>query len=122
MLQDVQLETQVTSWLIQAQLLVLSIHVLGIACFAYIVARRLVPLMRAEHDSRFDRTSARIGKFLKYWLGQWKHPRYRVAGVLHILIFAGFLVLAMRAFTVLIVGVSENFVMPGLSGETGHIY
>ena len=50
MLQGVQSEAQVTSWLIQAQLLVLSIHVLGIACFAYIVAKRLVPLMRAERD------------------------------------------------------------------------
>ena len=28
----------------------------------------------------------------------------------------------MRAFSVLIVGVSENFVMPGLSGQAGHIY
>ena len=28
----------------------------------------------------------------------------------------------MRAFSVLIVGVSANFVMPGLSGEAGHIY
>ena len=30
--------------------------------------------------------------------------------------------LVLRAFDVLIVGVSENFVMPGLSGEAGHIY
>jgi len=59
---------------------------------------------------------------LKFWLGQWKHPRYRVAGTLHILIFAGFILLAMRAFTVLIVGVSQNFVMPGLSGRAGPIY
>ena len=40
-------------------------------------------------------------------------------GDIHILIFAGFILLAMRAFTVLIVGVSPNFVMPGLSGEPG---
>ncbi|HMK29867.1 MAG TPA: heterodisulfide reductase-related iron-sulfur binding cluster [Terriglobales bacterium] len=59
---------------------------------------------------------------LKFWLGQWKHPRYRFAGTMHVLIFAGFILLAMRAFTVLFVGVSENFVMPGLSGRTGHVY
>ena len=45
-----------------------------------------------------------------------------LAGALHIFIFAGFLVLAIRAFSVLIVGVSQNFVMPGLSGRAGHIY
>ena len=113
---------QVTAWLTQARILFLAIHFLGLACFAYIVARRMVPLFRAEHDSRLDRPLARIGKVFKFWLGQWKHPRYKGVGTLHILIFAGFILLAMRAFTVLIVGVSPNFVMPGLSGETGHIY
>ena len=61
-------------------------------------------------------------RLLKFWLGQWKHPRYRTAGIIHILIFAGFILLVTRAFSVLIVGVSENFVMPGLPGEAGHIY
>jgi Fe-S oxidoreductase len=41
---------------------------------------------------------------------------------MHIFIFAGFLVLAIRAFSVLIVGVSQNFVMPGLSGRAGDVY
>jgi Fe-S oxidoreductase len=112
----------VTDWLASGRNLFLAIHVLGVACFAYIVARRLVPLLRAERDPRWDRPLARLSKVCKFWLGQWKHPRYKTAGTLHILIFAGFILLATRAFTVLIVGVSENFVMPGLSGEAGHIY
>ena len=78
--------------------------------------------MRAESDPRFDQPLTRLGRVLKFWLGQWKHPRYRFAGILHILIFLGFILLAARAFSVLIVGVSENFVMPGLSGRTGQIY
>jgi Fe-S oxidoreductase len=114
--------TPLTSWLIPGQTLFLIIHILGVACFAYIITRRLVPLIRAEQDPRFDRPFARLGKLLKFWLGQWKHPRYKTAGILHILIFAGFILLVMRAFTVLIVGVSPHFVMPGLSGEAGHVY
>ncbi|MGA8149561.1 MAG: (Fe-S)-binding protein [Terriglobales bacterium] len=98
------------------------IHVLAILCFGYIVAKRLTPLIRAERDPRLDRPFVRVGRVLKYWLGQWKHPRYRVAGTMHIFIFAGFIVLAIRAFSVLIVGVSQNFVMPGLSGRAGAIY
>ena len=113
---------QVTDWLMPGKNLFLTIHVLGVACFAYIVARRLVPLLRAERDPRFDRPLARLGKVCQFWVGQWKHPRYKTAGTLHILIFTGFILLATRAFTVLIVGISENFVMPGLSGEAGHIY
>ncbi len=104
------------------RILFLLIHLLGVACFAYIVAKRLVPLVRAERDSRFDHPWLRLGRVLKFWLGQWKQPRYRFAGTLHIFIFAGFMVLAIRAFSVLIVGVSDNFVMPGLAGKAGLFY
>jgi len=114
--------SQVTSWLVTGRILFLMIHVLGIMCFAYIVARRMVPLLRAERDFRFDHPWLRSGRVLKFWLGQWKQPRYKLAGTLHISIFAGFIVLAVRAFSVLIVGVSENFVMPGLAGRAGPVY
>ncbi len=122
MVEGIQPNAQLTYWMVQGRALFQFLHILGIAAFAYIVARRLQPLIRAERDPRFDRPLARMKMVLKYWLGQWKHPRYRVAGFLHILIFAGFVLLAMRAFTVLIVGVSAGFTMPGLSGETGQIY
>jgi len=118
----IHLSAQVASWLVTSRNLYLAIHVLGIASFLYIVSRRLVPLVRAQCDPRFDRPVARLGRVWKYWLGQWKHPRYKFAGTLHILIFAGFILLALRAFSFLIVGVSPNFVMPGLSGEMGHVY
>ena len=54
-MEGMQSVAQVTSWLVMGQGLFLLIHVLGIACFAYIVAKRLVPLLRGERDFRFDR-------------------------------------------------------------------
>ena len=122
MVESTQLLAQLTPWLVHGRDLFLFIHLLGVTAFAYIVARRMVPLLRAQTDFRFDQPLARLGKLLKFWLAQWKHPRYKAAGMLHILIFSGFILLAMRAFTVLIVGVSYNFVMPGLHGRAGHIY
>ncbi len=116
------IEINPTSYLAQGRTLFLLIHWIGNLSFAYIVARRLQPLLRAQRDPRFDRPLARLGNVAKFWFGQWKHPRYRLAGSLHILIFAGFLLLAMRAFTVLIVGVSPNFAMPGLTGRAGELY
>jgi Fe-S oxidoreductase len=121
-MEGVQSAYQLTSSLESGRNLFLIIHFLGIACFAYIAARRLAPLLRAEQDLRFDRPFARIGTVLKFWFGQWKHPRYRIAGFIHIFIFAGFILLVPRAFSVLIAGVSGNFVMPGLSGAAGHGY
>ena len=125
-MEGIESAAQLTAWLavslVTGRVLFLLIHILGVAAFAYIVAKRLVPLLRGEPDFRFDHPWLRLGRVLKYWLRQWKQPRYKLAGLLHIFIFAGFLVLAMRAFSVLIVGVSPNFVMPGLSGSAGPIY
>jgi Fe-S oxidoreductase len=94
----------------------------GLACFAYIVTRRLTPLLRAEQDVRFDRPLIRLERVFKYWLGQWKHPRFRFAGTMHILIFAGFLILAFQAFSLLILGISGNVVLSRFSETAGNLY
>jgi Fe-S oxidoreductase len=107
---------------IPGSVLYLSLHIIGILCFAYIVAKRLIPLIRAQPDFRMDRPLERLGLVLKYWFGQWRHPRYRTAGLIHILVFAGFLILVTRAVFLLVVGISGPFVMPGFSGTFGHVY
>lgn len=122
MVESVPSPALATYWLIQGRILFLIIPLLGTGCFVYIVARRLMPLIRAQRDFRFDHPLIRAGRVLKFWLGQSKHPRYRTAGTIHILIFFGFILLATRALTLLIQGVSPQFVMPGLSGKAGHIY
>ena len=111
---------EATYWLISGRVLFAIIHLLGVACFAYIVARRLTPLLHAQRDFRFDRPLLRLGNVLKFWLGQWRHPRYRFAGTIHILIFAGFILLATRAFSVIIFGGSEKFLSG--SGWASHAY
>ena len=83
------------------------IDLLGLAVFSYIVAKRILPLTRAQRDSRFDRPLVRLGKVLKFWLGQWKQPRYFLAGLLHIILFAGFMVLLVHSFSLVIVGFSK---------------
>ena len=104
------------------RILFLILHVLGLVCFAYIVARRLAPLRRAQRDFRFDRPWTRLVRVLRFWLGQWRHPRYRTAGILHILIFAGFIILFSRAMDLLWLGVSDSAANAGLPGLAGRIY
>ena len=104
---------QLTNWLVPGQTTFLVIHLLGVSCFALIVAKRMAPLLRGERDFRFDRPLSRLGRVLRFWLGQWKQPRYRMAGTIHILIFVGFLVLAIHTFSLLIFGMS--LVPPGSS-------
>jgi hypothetical protein len=111
-----------TYWLLSGRILFSIISLLGVACFTYIVVKRLAPLRRGQRDFRFDRPWNRLGRLLQFWLGQWRHPRYRTAGIIHILLFAGFIILVARAFSLLILGISGGFVMPGFTGRAGHVY
>jgi Fe-S oxidoreductase len=122
MLEALQSPAQATFWLIPGQVLFVFLNLLGVGCFSYIVAKRLTPLVRGNPDVRFDRPLVRLERIAKYWFGQWKHPRYRVAGTIHILIFTCFILLATRAFSLLILGMSERFGATASSGEIGRIY
>jgi Fe-S oxidoreductase len=122
MLDGIPSPAQATYWSVPGSILFFVIAFLGLACFAYIVARRLTPLLRGERDIRLDRPLLRLERLLKYWLGQWKHPRFRFAGTMHILIFAGFMVLAFQAFSLLIAGTSGDLVIARFSETAGHSY
>jgi Fe-S oxidoreductase len=111
-----------TSWSVTGPILFTLIPLLGVGCFSYIVAKRLVPLIHGQRDFRFDQPGLRLWKVLKFWLGQWKQPRYLLAGVLHIFLFAGFMVLLVHSFSLVIIGIFPNFVMPGFSGRVGAVY
>ncbi len=86
----------------------------GIATFAWTLRRRLEPLFRAAPDPRLDKVPARILLVLRLWLAQGRHPRYLLAGVLHIVLFAGFLVLGARSLQMVFLGFVEGFSLPGL--------
>lgn len=102
-----------TYWLVNGRTLFTALYLVGIVCFGWIICRRLEPMRHAQRDLRFNHPMARLGLLLKFWFGQWRHPRYRFAGFIHILIFAGFLILVPRAFGVLFLGISPTFVIPG---------
>ena len=117
MSRELQASAHATVLGISLPILTLLIQIVGLACFAYIVYKRVLPMVHAKRDFRLDRPWLRVQKVVKFWLGQWKHPRYRLAGTLHLLIFAGFLILATRAFYLLIFGLSDDFIAPTAVGR-----
>ena len=94
----------------------------ALAVFSFILWKRFVPLSIATSDPRWDHIGQRVGKMLLFGFGQARQPRYRVAGILHILIFAGFLVLSIRSLTLLGQGFTPDFALPGLRGSSGAAY
>ena len=107
---------------IPAVIFALLIPVLGVAVFTFILAKRMAPMVLAASDPRLDRIPERFFGMVKYAMAQWRQPRYLLAGVLHIIIFAGFMILSLRSITLVLVGISPDFVLPGLNGIGGNIY
>jgi len=111
-----------TFWGIPTIIFSFLIPICGVAVFTYIIALRLAPLIRATPDARLNHYGARLLNLMKIWLLQYRHPRYMLAGVLHIALFAGFLTLGVRSISMVLLGISENFVFPGFGGILGDVY
>ncbi|MFH2219789.1 MAG: (Fe-S)-binding protein [Pseudomonadota bacterium] len=107
---------------IPAVILFLLIPVVSVGIFTYIIARRLAPLVKAAPDFRTDRLGERLINMVKYAVGQYRQPRYPVAGIIHIVLFAGFVIISLRSITLVMLGIKEGFVLPGLSGSWGYAY
>jgi len=105
-----------------AAILSFILPVIGIGLFTYIMVRRIAPLVRANPDNRLDQIGKRVKNLVFIWLGQMRQPRYMLAGVLHIAIFAGFLILSIRSTSLVVIGFSDGFVLPGFGGFLGDIY
>ena len=107
---------------IPAKIIYILIPLVGVGIFAYIIVRRITPLLKAAPDDRFNRIPERIESVLKIWLTQWRHPRYMLAGVVHIFLFAGFLILGARSTQLVFLGFVDGFVLPVFSGSFGDFY
>jgi len=100
----------------------LLIPLIGVAIFSYIIALRLKPLVLAAPDERLDRLPQRLFSMFKYAIGQYRHPRYLDIGIIHIFLFSGFIILSLRSITLVLLGISEGYVLPGFDGTVGVVY
>ncbi|OQY59673.1 MAG: electron transfer flavoprotein [Desulfobacteraceae bacterium 4572_88] len=94
----------------------------GVGLFAYIMARRFAPLVLAAPDPRLDRIHVRIFNMLKYAFAQYRQPRYMLAGLIHIFIFAGFVIISLHSITLVIAGIRDGFTLPLMDGPVGCVY
>jgi Fe-S oxidoreductase len=88
----------------------LVLLILSLGAFSFIMWKRFGLLRLGAPDPRFDHLGTRLTKLLVVGFGQSRQPRYAVAGILHILIFFGFLILSVRSITL----IGEAF-QPGFS-------
>jgi Fe-S oxidoreductase len=94
----------------------------AILLFSYVIFRRVRLLRLGMPDPRFSNILERIRLMLVYGFGQWRQPRYLGAGILHILLFAGFMILSLRSLTLIGRGFSSKFHLPLLTGSAAFSY
>ena len=96
------------------------------AVFAFTMTRRVVPLFALRRDVRTDRVGERVRALLRFGFGQKRlvDPEERRPGVMHVVIFAAFLVLAVQTITLFGVGFSDGFHLPllGPGSALGDLY
>src|SRR5512138_634971 len=99
-------------------ILTAALVVAGLAVFTRTMVRRVAPLAALRSDLRTDRMGERLRGLLAYGFGQKRlvDPEERLPGLLHVVIFAAFLVLGLRTVTLFGMGFSETFHLP-LLGE-----
>ncbi len=91
---------------------------LAILIFAYSAARRIRILLYAAPDGRFDQVGLRIKKTLEYAFAQKRMFRDLYAGIFHIFLFSGFVILTVRTVALVVEGLVPGFVLlPGLAGD-----
>ena len=95
----------------------LLLLVLSLGAFGFIMWKRVGLLRLGAPDPRLDQLATRLAKLLVVGFGQSRQPRYPVAGILHILIFFGFLILSVRSVTLIGEGFQPGFadIGPGYS-------
>lgn len=91
---------------------------LAILVFVYSMGRRIRVLLAGAAEPRFDRIGLRLRKTLEYAFAQKRMFRDLYAGVFHILLFSGFVVLTVRTVALVVEGLVPGFVLlPGLAGN-----
>ena len=81
----------------------------GFGVFAYSARKRWRLMTIGPSIACFDNIPERVRRTVRFAFGQARMPRYRGAGIAHILIFSGFLVLLLRTLILWGRGYDEGF-------------
>jgi Fe-S oxidoreductase len=92
----------------------------AVLAFAYSIGRRIRVLLAGAPEPRFDRIGLRIRRMFEYAFVQKRMFRDFYAGLFHIFIFAGFVVLLIRVISLVVEGLIPRFVL--LPGRAGDLY
>jgi Fe-S oxidoreductase len=98
------------------------ILIFGLAGFCFNVFKRFRLILKGRPDPRFSDVRKRILDVLRDGILQRRHPRYLFAGVLHIVIFWGFVILGLHSIDLVAGGLLPGYALPFMGGLFGTSY
>jgi Fe-S oxidoreductase len=98
------------------------IFVSALCLFSYILYRRYLLVNWGQSDPRFSEIGKRLFGLITYGLVQKRQPRYLWAGLIHIVIFWGFVVLGLRSMDLISQGLNLPFLRPLMQGGFAAFY
>jgi Fe-S oxidoreductase len=107
---------------IPGYLLMAFILTSGLALFSYSIYRRSLLLKSAGLDRRTDSLWRRFRDVAIYGIMQKRQARPILTGILHIFVFWGFVVLALRSILLCAIGLKADFALPFPAGPAGGAY
>jgi len=98
------------------------ICIAGLSLFAYIIYKRSLLIWSGAPDPRFTHLGKRLADLLLYGIIQKRQPRYLWAGVIHLMIFWGFVVLGLRSIDLVTQGLNIPILHPLMQTRFGMFY
>ena len=98
------------------------ILVSALSVFTYIIYRRYLLIRAGKPDPRFSDIGKRILDLIVFGFIQKRQPRYLWAGLIHIMIFWGFVVLGLRSIDLVSQGLNLPFLSPLMQTGFGPFY
>jgi len=94
----------------------------GLSLFAYIIYKRSILIRSGASDPRFSQLGKRLWDLFLYGIIQKRQPRYLWAGVIHLMIFWGFVVLGLRSIDLVTQGLGIPLLHPLMDTGFGAFY
>ena len=98
------------------------IAIVALTTFAFIIRSRIDLLLAGQKDPRFSNLKQRFLDLVEYGFIQKRQPRYLWAGVIHIMIFWGFVVLGLRSLDLVTEGLGFPIFRPFMHSPLGPFY
>ena len=98
------------------------ILIAALCMFIYIIYRRYLLIRQGQPDLRFSSIRKRILDLIVYGFIQKRQPRYVWAGVIHLMIFWGFVILGLRSIDLITQGLGIPFLSPLMKTWFGSFY